>query len=216
MPRVLRWKPAAFNVLLTCGLVTTTPCFFKAAIMSLGAKGVTFVELYGIYEFAITGAVAAALDSLKDAAVPANQIRPELLSLVLDPNIESCGNNKPRKRKWIRRIELFVAANNTSPVVVPSCFPDDGSHYREEQLRTIWRIFGLASPILPSMRLLPKIAELVENRNKIAHGRETSRNIGRNYSSREIRARIAAVQRICLYVVRELESHCASVANLCR
>jgi hypothetical protein len=76
-----------------------------------------------------------------------------------------------------------------------------------KQLETIWAVFGLTVPVVPELRLLGRIEELVENRNAIAHGRRTAVEVGGRYSALEIEKRIDDVEQISSYVVTQMEDH---------
>ena len=63
------------------------------------------------------------------------------------------------KGLWDSRLALIEAMNDTTPIVNLNnkLFPADGSHYRSQQLKTIERVFGIKSPILPESRLIGRI-----------------------------------------------------------
>ena len=87
-------------------------------------------------------------------------------------------------------------------------FPSDGSHYRAEQLDTIWRLFGVSAPVLPDLRLRQRVNELVENRNAIAHGRRTARDVGARHTNKDMEARIDDTDAITHHVIDTMETHC--------
>lgn len=180
------------------------------------AKGLVFIELYALYEYAVTDSVRAALSEMKSRATPLNSIRFELLALVLKPECAAVIDSG-RKTLWDKKFELFQLMASPQPMTTPDdAFPDDGSHFRHKQLRTIWRLFGITKPEVPHGRFIPLIGELVTNRNAIAHGRSTAEDTGRRYSRKEISAKIRRTERLCLHIIGTIESHCGVPANLAR
>ncbi len=174
-------------------------------------KGLVFVTLYGIYEFAVRSSVRAALDALGQDQICATDLRSEILALVLDPIWTSAGT-AGRARTWEKRIELVSAARETSGALAfrDTLFPNDGSHFRTNQLRTIWRVFSIAEPIVSEPRHLGRINELVENRNAIAHGRSTPGEIGRRYSTQDLEKRISDTDSITRYILDTIRQHYVS------
>ena len=171
-------------------------------------KGLMFVHLYGVYEYAVHSAVQGVL-----AAVCADQLCPrdlhhKSLTLVLDPVFLSA-SAAGRQRSWKQRLDLVASFDSTTPLqsLDDNLFPADGSHYRIAQLETIWAIFGISVPVVPESRLLGRIEELVENRNAIAHGRRTPEEVGGRYSTSEIDKRIDDIEKIAFYLVTEMETH---------
>lgn len=179
-------------------------------------KGLMFVELYAIYEYTVTNIVREGIAELKRHAIPLNIVRLELLGMILDPElaaVSTCGKD----RVWETRMKLFQRVNAPDLATInDSFFPHDGSHYRIEQLQTIWDLFGITAGVLPDIRLKPLIGELVNHRNEIAHGRETARAVGGRYSITDILNRISGTQGLCVYLVSTMQSHCSVAANLHR
>ncbi len=67
--------------------------------------------------------------------------------------------------------------------------------------------FNLSQFVVPDNRHLGRIEELVENRNAIAHGRETAEEVGRRYSTSELGKRIDDVFTLTKYIISTMESH---------
>jgi hypothetical protein len=116
------------------------------------ARGLAFVALYGVWEYTVRTSVEAAILELTKHAKPIRDIKLELLAFILHWECDSAGSCG-RDSMWEKRTSLFRKTdspdqftNNNLP------FPNDGSHYRKEQLQTIWRLFGIANDIVPDMR----------------------------------------------------------------
>ncbi len=183
---------------------------------AVASKGLVFVQLYAVYEFAVTGIVTAALTEIQTHGLQLRDLRLPLLGIVLDPELLSIATVGPT-HKWPRRRELFEKTDSSDSAPIPTAyFPGDGSHFRRQQLETIWMIFGLTCPIVPNNRHLGLIEELVEHRNAIAHGRETPDKIGGRFSDVDILARIDLTRDLCLHLIAEMEAHCSNSSNLKR
>lgn len=175
---------------------------------AITCKGLIFVQLYAVYEYAVREVVRTLLASIKLLAPPHDSIKSELLSLVLNGFFDSASQSSEAKR-WEARITLLDLIRSPKPIgeFSDTIFPSDGSHYRSGQLRTIWRVFGIDEPIVAEMKHLGRIDELVENRNAIAHGRITAEDIGKRYSSSDITKRVDDIELICSHILDTLRSH---------
>jgi hypothetical protein len=168
-------------------------------------KGLAFIQLYGIYEYSITASVQAALSSIKNRELRVENVCRELLSLIFDPlwiSAAQVGRNK----LWDKRIELLKQIDPKTSLnnIQDSLFPNDGTHFRVSQLYTIWKLFALPNPIVPELKHLGRISELVENRNAIAHGRRTAEDVGKRYSKKEIEDRILDIFNISVHIIGTL------------
>jgi hypothetical protein len=179
--------------------------------VSATCRGLLFVQLYGVYEYAIRGSVQATLDFIRTDSLSCRDLRGSVLALVLDPTWQSAATAGLR-RVWEVRSDLIRQSTDSSPLsdLNDTLFPLDGSHFRHSQLTTIWRVFGVTGDIVPDLRLLPRISELVETRNAIAHGRLTALEVGSSHSSDDMHARIRDTDRIAQHVVNELDAHCSA------
>ena len=171
-------------------------------------KGMLFVQIYAVYEYAIRSSVQATLAAIKNDSLPAIRIRRELLTLILDPLWEAAASSG-RRRMWEQRMELMNRIDSNDPLTTlnDTVFPSNGSHYRPSQLNTIWKVFGINKPIVPEMIHLGRIEELVENRNAISHGRKTAEEVGRRYSISELEKRIDDVFALSKYIISTMEDH---------
>ena len=192
-------------------LAIATASSNSQADVAATCRGLLFIQLYGAYEYAVTTSVQAALDMIQQQSLSYNQLQRGLLALVLDPKWRSAGQVGPRGL-WDSRLALIEAMHDTTPIVDldDKLFPADGSHYRAQQLKTIERVFGITSPILPESRLIGRIHELVEKRNAIAHGRNTAREVGGRFTNSEMEARIADTDAIAQHVIDAMENHCST------
>lgn len=176
-------------------------------------KGLVFVQMYATYEYSVVNATLSALRHIDSAGIPLGVLRTTLLSALLHPELMSLSDLSIEK-SWDRRMELFEKSRATSarPPIDPA-FPNDGSHFRPEQLTTIWRILGIPLPVVHEPRMLGRIRELVEHRNAIAHGREPPESIGRRFSVTDLIDRHTDLEKFCTYFFQTLDSHCVNPTN---
>lgn len=177
-------------------------------------KGLTFVQLYAVYEHCVTSAVQCAIRGLNASGLTLRELRHELLSLALDANCRSltaCGVD----RTWEVRIKLMRLTRSADPVSAPeTVFPADGSHFRGTQLQTLWELFGIVGPHVPHNRLIGRIEELVELRNGIAHGRMRAEDVGGRFSIGDLRVRHSDTAEICWHLIGALEAHVSDPVRL--
>ena len=174
-------------------------------------RGLLFVHLYGIYEYAVRASVQGALDFIQNESLSCADIRRSALALVLHQEWTSTCESGP-SRRWSGRNQLIDKMLSKSPLgaLDNTLFPTDGSHFRCRQLWTIWGVFGITLPIVPQPQLQGRIDELVENRNAIAHGRRTAHDVGRAHSDADMVARVRDTDEISSYVIDTMDSHCTS------
>lgn len=182
--------------------------------VSRTCKGLVFVALYAVYEYAVTTSVQATIRALNAHGLSHAAVGAELLALALHAEFSSA-RDAGTERLWSRRVGLAVRSRSTDPVSVPEgLFPTDGSHFRLGQLQTIWTIFRVPSaPPVPHPRFGTRIGELVECRNAIAHGRETADQVGSRFTTIDLQQRASDVEALCTHIVGTLESHSAFGAS---
>ena len=180
-------------------------------VLASACKGLIFVQLYATYEYSVSSAVQATLVALRTAGVEIRTLHRDLLALVLNSHWDSAANSK-RSRVWDSRMALLssIDSDELTSTLRDDLFPSDGSHYRIQQLHTIWKIFSVSGPVVSEPRLIGRIEELVENRNAISHGRRTSEEVGSRYSWQEIAKRVNDTDAIAGHIVSRLESHVQS------
>jgi hypothetical protein len=182
---------------------------FRGDIAS-ATKGMIFVQLYAIYEFTVKGVVQAAIDAINSHGHKMNEIKPSLLALYLDGELNSL-RDISRRKIWSKRLEVFERAfcSDVISLTNNTVAPTDGSHYRHTQLITIFAVFGIKR--LPARRRahLTRIDEIVGHRNQIAHGSETASDVGRRYTRSEIAHCVRQMKSVCLFLVSVFDGFCA-------
>lgn len=179
-------------------------------------KGLAFVEMYAVHEFAVMSAVKMGIAAVSNHGIQVHALRPGLLALAADDRLKGV-QDSPTKSQWTARESLFswISSATTADMNL-QVFPLDGSHFRLQQLETVWKLFSLKGRPVPDRRLLQLVDEVVANRNAIAHGRERPEEIGCRYASDEIKKKFRQLGRIALHLVNKLGEHCTDARRLCR
>lgn len=171
------------------------------------AKGLAFVQMYAIYEYTVCTVVQTAIDSIKDQKIPLVALKPSLMALFLDAELKSL-KDSGRKREWECRIELFQRAySNDCPSLDNSILPTDSSHFRPSHLQIIFQVFGIKHLPVRRKAHLTRISEVVNNRNAVAHGRETASEVGGRYTQKDLRHRAAQMKSVCRYLVSVFDGY---------
>jgi len=195
--------------------------FFKAAYglggdKELTAKGLVFVQMYAAYEYTVVSVVQAAVDAITKHGHRNKKMAPSLLALFLDRELRSfrtCGE----KSQWEARLTLLKKVFSKDIANVPNdTLPKDGSHFRSSQLQLIFDVLGIKRLPAHSRRHLQRINDVVENRNEIAHGRDTAENVGRRYTEADVLLSIKQIKSVCLLLIQTVQNHCADGQRHCR
>ena len=171
-------------------------------------KGLMFVQMYSAYEFTVVHCFAAAIRSFNRFAIPFAKTRRSILGLVLHSRFQSLKQLADR-RSWSKRVDFLMESESVNSCSISdTLFPMDDSHFRSSQLETICQLLGIPlSTLMPEPRLHGWITEVVENRNAIAHGRETAEAIGSRYSSASLQQRLQQLDVLCNHILTALEAH---------
>lgn len=176
-------------------------------------KGLVFVQMYAIYEFAVRSAAEEAIKAINSANCSLDSLRPSMLAIYLDGEFQSlrdCG----RKDVWSKRLQIAERATSKDIAIAStSILPHLGQHFRTDDLQFLFRVLGICRMPVRRKSHFQRINEVVRLRNDIAHGLETADKIGRNFTRADIRHRIDQMDSICRCVVSIIESHCSSSTN---
>ena len=180
-------------------------------------KGLMFVHMYSVYEYVVVQSFAAAIRGFNSHALTYEQLKRSILSLAFHTQYQSIASLSERK-SWQQKINMLVMSESQSLLVLPEhAFPTDDSHFRHHQLDTICAVLDLPQgALLPSNRLKGWINEVVENRNAIAHGRETAEAVGSRYTGSELDVRRNQLDELCNHLIAVLDAHSSSPGNFTR
>jgi hypothetical protein len=170
-------------------------------------KGLFFVHLYSVLEFTVTSLAQETLQHIGTKNIQTNNYKPLFLSIILDSNCNSleAGNGK---KHWDRRRKLFqeIEDNNILPLDI-TILPTGEGNLKYNQLKSLLDTFCMTCDAVPEKRYIGRLEELVENRNKIAHGRESTVVVGSRYSISDLNIRLTDTIAICTYLTNVFDQY---------
>lgn len=173
------------------------------------AKGLCFVQVYAAYEFTVRAVVRTAVDAITAHNHRTQDLIPSLMALFLDAELSGL-KDCPAARTWEYRIKLFETLfSNRKAAVHNTVFPNDGSHFRDQQLQTIFNVLGIKRTPAQRKRHLFRINEVVGHRNNIAHGQDTAESVGQRYSRPEVLHIIRQIKSVCILLVSAVSLQCS-------
>lgn len=173
------------------------------------AKGLFFVHLYGAFEYSIRRSVLDCFAVINSSRTTYKECRPGFLCVALDPELNRIATVK-KERLWQSRKTLFELAFSDDIVVIrEDAIPSDGRNYGYAQLQSIWDNLCVKTPVLPRPALGGIVNELVENRNAIAHGRETPASIGGRNSIDDLNKKYMVIDEVCTHIINSLNHYLA-------
>ena len=132
-------------------------------------RGLFYVHLYGAFEFSVNRIVLGAAQAINAAQVPHSNVVHPLCALVLDTSFNALSQSG---RHWQKRIELIRQRLSFDIAQI-----NDGSMDMQniwlDTIQRIFDVFGVAKPIMFDVTKSGYIREVVEARNKIAHGEDS-------------------------------------------
>jgi len=171
------------------------------------SKGMLFVQNYAVYEYEVVEAVRVLVENVNSRGLLIASTRTELLAMALDPEFASVIDGSPKKTWAGRSVLLAKVRSNAAVEIKEGLFPKDGPHFRSAQLETIWSLFGLPGTIVPTPRLRGHIDEMVENRNRIAHGSDAPDTIGARFTITDLEKRIDDTEAVCTHIIASVKRH---------
>ena len=176
-------------------------------------KGLMFVQTYAVYEYTVNSVVKETIEAINAHKHRYVDLAPTMMALFLDPEWDSL-RDSGRRREWESRLKILDRAFSRERVALSSDtgLPNDGSHYRYTHLQLIFRVFGIDRLAVRRRAHIPRITEVVDYRNEIAHGAETAEDVGRRYSRLDIRKVIRQMKSVCLFQISVFETFCAEEA----
>src|SRR3569833_2045106 len=81
-------------------------CRIRNPTMVTRAKGLAFVEMYAVHEFAVTTAVRTAIAAVSGHAIGVLELNPGVIGLLADDRLKSVRDSPPRTQ-WEAWTSLF-------------------------------------------------------------------------------------------------------------
>jgi hypothetical protein len=171
------------------------------------AKGLFFVHLYGAWEFTVKAIIVRTIELINSSNTKIIDCKTNFLCLALNNHLDALSSVGSSK-KWDKRHGLFSDLySNEIVTITVETFPTDGKNIRKSQLESIWNSFCIPDPIFPRMELNGRITELVENRNKVAHGSDSASNVGRAFTPTDLLNRYNDINELCTYLILTFEDY---------
>lgn len=167
-------------------------------------KGLFYVYIYGIYEETVRTVVQKTIEELNAKSVKIDECIYELYALIFSAEYDSIygvGN----EHKWEKRWNISDKLTRNPIVSIPNeIVPTDGKNLRYRQLESIAKSFGIHNAILPRAEIGGNIQEMVDNRNYIAHGNKTPKEVGREVSVNDLQRKLDHISEAYIKVMNEI------------
>lgn len=112
------------------------------------------------------------------------------------------------EHKWEKRWNISDKLTRNPIVSIPNeIVPTDGKNLRYRQLESIAKSFGIHNAILPRAEIGGNIQEMVDNRNYIAHGNKTPKEVGREVSVNDLQRKLDHISEACAYIIELYEKY---------
>lgn len=173
----------------------------------LSIYGLYYVHLYALIEFTIESVVQCAVDAINKSLVPVNSLPINVPSIAMDSYFSSFSDN--RGKQWKRRMEFLNKERDDGPTKISAgAFGTELQNVWFDTVCTVYDVFGMSEEEFTRVpeagdRLV--IREIVEKRNKVAHGRERASVVGRGSNSSVLERKLVRVEAICNRIVSQVE-----------
>lgn len=173
------------------------------------AKGLFFVQLYGVLEFVVVRCSQSAITHLNGTGLKVRELSGNVQCLALDPKFQSIESSNG-KRVWDRRWELLDPKTLSSKLAINSDLcPIPFGNIKDMQLEQLGAAFGIKQSLLPEPNAIGYVNELATNRMAIAHGRESPADVGQRYTFDALSDRLAKIRSVCEHIIFAFEDHMA-------
>ncbi len=178
-------------------------------------RGLWLVSLYAAIERSVNVCVDAALNEISAERVKSADAISSIHSIFHFPKVQSlhaCGRNSI----FDKTVTLLEASSSddilatTENPLAPSLQNVDG-----KTMLWVLQLFG-APAMSPSPAALARTNTLRERRNAVAHGRESSADVGERYTITELENMYNAGDEVITAFASALKDHCASKSYLRR
>lgn len=169
-------------------------------------KGQVFVQLYAVIEHTMTESVARSIDHINSQNLKLDDIKKSIWSLIMHSQFDSL--IKITSKKWDKRWELTECINNNIDCSINNVImPTDGRNFGFGQIESVWKTFSITDPIFHDIRFRGRLSEIIDHRNKIAHGVTAASDIGNRNTITDLQNRHTEVSTFCSYCISVFESY---------
>ncbi|MBV9713530.1 MAG: hypothetical protein JO011_21735 [Ktedonobacteraceae bacterium] len=170
------------------------------------AKGLIFVQLYGVIETTVTSAIAKCISYINSDFVKLSDIKPILIGMALSSDLDTL--TQVGSKKWEKRHHIFHKLDQNIVVhITNDIIPTDGKNIHYPQLDSIWKTFCLTDPIFHDNRFRGRLEEIVLHRINIAHGNLSASDVGARVTIQDLKSRLNEVSAFCTYFISVLDDY---------
>lgn len=174
---------------------------------SIQTKGLFFISLYAMFEHIVTECIQKVLENMNLSLAKKSDIKDIVLSVVLDAEASALSNCGPDK-VWQKRINLFSAISSSEVInVSTSILPIPGGNIKYKHIKAIWEVFEIPVVINVNPIMAQKITTVTDHRNAIAHGRQTTEEIGRLYTRNSLEITLNEYDALCESIIDAFEDY---------
>jgi len=171
-------------------------------------RGLFYVQLYAAFEYSVNSAAALLIQSINSHSLPVSELVAPLYTVALHSNIQSL--QMSNGSAWEKREKFVASIFSPDPVSIPpNVLENTLQNVWIKELELAYRLLGLSCSVSPSPELIPYIAEVVDKRNAVAHGRRSAADVGRGTRSNDLTLRLNAISALVIHMVDNFESHFA-------
>lgn len=163
-------------------------------------RGLYYVHLYAAFEYSVNQGIQSFLQVVTTFKVKTTHLDLSLFSVALDGELTSL-KNIGEKNKWQRRLEVFNRQNSQDELILSDMvFGDYLQNVWFKNLQQVFNCLNISSPVVPNPRFVFFIDEIVEKRNKVAHGRESPAVVGRGTRTPDLQIRLDAIAAVIQHI----------------
>jgi hypothetical protein len=166
-------------------------------------RGLFFVQLYGTFEAIILMTMVALLRSIKSMAPEAQDIENTFYVVALSSNWKSIKDQGYRKIFSQMRNFFDFQKSEKLCEIDENLFSLYLQNISGSAIEELYVALGMELDLPISTRVL--LNELVDNRNKVAHGRESAAVVGGRYSINDLQNKFGQVQEFTLSFIDTIE-----------
>lgn len=174
---------------------------------SLVLRGLMYVSLYGVIEYAVTHGTQSFIGHLCSLKINTAHLESVLHSIALDSQLNSA-RDAGEKKKWETRRAIFSGLESMAACSIPDTV--FGAFLHNVYPKTVLEIFsclGIKKPATATESDIGYFQEITEKRNAVAHGREPASGVCMGLSVLDMEVRLNVTYKICSYFLDALEEH---------
>ena len=162
-------------------------------------RGLFFVQLYGAFEYAVSLTVKVLLQEISRVAVPYCGFEHLFHTVALDAQFRSISDTGSKWPK--RKLLLEKQSSNDICALNDTVFQDQLQNIWYDTLTDLFEYLCIPSKPVPEERMRGYIDEIVGYRNAVAHGDQSTLEVGRLKTIEDIEKRLDAMTRVTNHII---------------